>query len=79
MKCQGICKGIVERLHLKAGVGKRKDITVKMKAKIAIVLGDNYPLLITVNPSWLGKITHVKIYDVRLDQTGRINLKVLLY
>ena len=76
VKYQGICKGIIERLHMTVGIGRRKDITVKMKAKLGIILNGNYPLLIYVNPSWSGKISSVRIYDVNLDQAGKIYLKV---
>ena len=76
LKCQGIYRGIRERVQLAAGRGKRKDIKKKMAAKIALLLDDQYPLILSCTASWMGKISYLSVFDAKGDRKGRINIKV---
>ena len=79
-RMQAVAKGIVQRYQMRLGVGRRKDVNQRMTARVAVMLTDNvrgvtHPVLLRVSPSWMGKITHVDIYDVKNDVHGKIPLK----
>ena len=76
LKCQGIYRGIRERVQLAAGRGSRKDITKKMAAKIALLLDDQYPLILSCTASWMGKISQLTVFDAKGDRKARIHLRV---
>jgi hypothetical protein len=85
-RLQALVKGYLHRREWARGVGTRKDIIRRVQAKAVCILHDPYgdsadnngdashhQLMLSATGSWMGRITHILIYDLRYNGHGLVS------
>jgi hypothetical protein len=73
-RLQAVVKGALERTQLRLGVGARKENARPMAAKLGVVV-QGHPMLLRVQASWMGKVTHIKVFDVSKGVAFKVKLR----
>lgn len=73
-KLQAVAKGALERSQLLLGVGGRKENARPLVARLGVVV-QGHPMLLRVHASWMGKVTHIKVFDVSKGVAFKVKLR----
>ena len=74
-RLQAAVKGAIERNELRLGVGARRDKANRpMEARLGVVV-QGQAMLLCVQASWMGKVTHIKVFDICKGTTSKIKLR----
>lgn len=73
-KLQAIAKGALVRTGMLLGVGAQKDNARPMTARLGVIM-QGRPVLLKVQASWMGKVTHIKVFDVLNSTASKAHLR----